>query len=48
MIILQLGAGPEIVAALDAGRIAAAALTTRYAIPVLTARLAGAGRSEHD
>jgi NitT/TauT family transport system substrate-binding protein len=35
MIILQLGAGPEIVAALDAGRIAAAALTTRYAIPFL-------------
>ena len=35
MTILQLGAGPEIVAALDAGRIAAAALTTRYAIPFL-------------
>jgi NitT/TauT family transport system substrate-binding protein len=35
MIILQLGAGPEMVAALDAGRIAAAALTTRYAIPFL-------------
>src|SRR5512141_566911 len=31
MTILQLGAGPEMVAALDAGRIAAAALTTRYA-----------------
>ena len=35
MIILQLGAGPEMVAALDAGRIAAAALTTRYAMPFL-------------
>jgi NitT/TauT family transport system substrate-binding protein len=35
MIILQLGAGPEMVAALDSGRIAAAALTTRYAIPFL-------------
>jgi len=35
MIILQLGAGPDIVAALDAGRIAAAALTTRYALPFL-------------
>jgi NitT/TauT family transport system substrate-binding protein len=35
MTILQLGAGPEMVAALDAGRIAAAALTTRYAIPFL-------------
>lgn len=35
MIILQLGAGPEMVAALDAGRIAAAALTTRYAAPFL-------------
>jgi NitT/TauT family transport system substrate-binding protein len=35
MIVLQLGAGPEIVAALDVGRIAAAALTTRYAIPFL-------------
>ncbi|HWP60905.1 MAG TPA: ABC transporter substrate-binding protein [Candidatus Acidoferrales bacterium] len=35
VIIMQLGAGPEIVAALDAGRIAAAALTTRYAIPFL-------------
>ncbi|MBM4260451.1 MAG: ABC transporter substrate-binding protein [Deltaproteobacteria bacterium] len=35
MIILQLGAGPEMVAALDAGRIAAAALTTRYALPFL-------------
>jgi NitT/TauT family transport system substrate-binding protein len=32
---LQLGAGPEIVAALEVGRIAAAALTTRYAIPFL-------------
>ncbi len=31
VIILQLGAGPEIVAALESGRIAAAALTTRYA-----------------
>ncbi len=35
MTILQLGAGPEMVAALVAGRIAAAALTTRYAIPFL-------------
>jgi NitT/TauT family transport system substrate-binding protein len=35
MTVLQLGAGPEIVAALDSGRIAAAALTTRYAIPFL-------------
>jgi NitT/TauT family transport system substrate-binding protein len=35
MTILQLGAGPEMVAAVDAGRIAAAALTTRYAIPFL-------------
>lgn len=35
MVVLQLGAGPEIVAALDVGRIAAAALTTRYAIPFL-------------
>lgn len=33
--VLQLGAGPEIVAALEVGRIAAAALTTRYAIPFL-------------
>jgi NitT/TauT family transport system substrate-binding protein len=33
--ILQLGAGPEIVAALESGRIAAAALTTRYAEPFL-------------
>lgn len=30
--VLQLGAGPEMVAALESGRIAAAALTTRYAI----------------
>jgi NitT/TauT family transport system substrate-binding protein len=35
MTILQLGAGPEMVAALEAGRIAAAALTTRYAVPFL-------------
>jgi NitT/TauT family transport system substrate-binding protein len=33
--VLQLGAGPEMVAALEAGRIAAAALTTRYAISFL-------------
>jgi NitT/TauT family transport system substrate-binding protein len=33
--ILQLGAGNEIVTALEAGRIAAAALTNRYAIPFL-------------
>ena len=35
MTVLQLGAGPEMAAALDAGRIAAAALTTRYAVPFL-------------
>lgn len=35
MTILQLGAGPEIVVALDRGAIAAAALTTRYAVPFL-------------
>jgi NitT/TauT family transport system substrate-binding protein len=35
MTILQLGAGPEMVAALDVGRIAAAALTTRYAATFL-------------
>ncbi|HEX9663126.1 MAG TPA: ABC transporter substrate-binding protein [Candidatus Binatia bacterium] len=35
MTILQLGAGPEMVIALDRGSIAAAALTTRYAIPFL-------------
>jgi NitT/TauT family transport system substrate-binding protein len=35
MTILHLGAGQEMVAALDVGRIAAAALTTRYAIPFL-------------
>jgi ABC-type nitrate/sulfonate/bicarbonate transport system substrate-binding protein len=35
MTILQLGAGPEMVAALEAGRIAAAALTARYAIPFI-------------
>ncbi len=35
MTILQMGAGPEIVAALDRGAIAAAALNTRYAIPFL-------------
>ncbi|MPZ78416.1 MAG: hypothetical protein GEU77_18075, partial [Deltaproteobacteria bacterium] len=35
MTILQLGAGPEMAAALEAGRIAAAALTARYAIPFL-------------
>ena len=33
--VLQLGAGPEMVVALEVGRIAAAALTTRYAIPFL-------------
>jgi len=38
MTVLQLGAGPEIVAALESGRIAAAALTTRYAIPFLERR----------
>src|SRR5207237_9801731 len=35
MTILQLGAGPEMVAALETGRIAAAALTTRSAAPFL-------------
>jgi NitT/TauT family transport system substrate-binding protein len=35
MTILQLGAGPEMVIALERGAIAAAALTTRYAIPFL-------------
>jgi NitT/TauT family transport system substrate-binding protein len=35
LIIMQLGAGPEMVAALETGRIQAAALTTRYAIPFL-------------
>lgn len=35
MTILQLGAGPEMVIALDRGSIAAAALTTRYALPFL-------------
>jgi NitT/TauT family transport system substrate-binding protein len=35
MTILQMGAGPEIVVALDRGIIAAAALTTRYAMPFL-------------
>jgi len=33
--VLQLGAGPEMAAALEVGRIQAAALTTRYAIPFL-------------
>ena len=33
--ILQLGVGPEIVSALETGRIAAAVLTTRYALPYL-------------
>ena len=35
MTILQMGAGPEIVVALDRGVLAAAALTLRYAIPFL-------------
>jgi NitT/TauT family transport system substrate-binding protein len=35
MTILQMGAGPEIVSALDRGAIVAAALTTRYAMPFL-------------
>ena len=35
MTILQMGAGPEMVTALDRGAIVAAALTTRYAIPFL-------------
>ena len=33
--ILQLGAGPEMVTALETGRISAAAFTTRYALPFL-------------
>lgn len=33
MTILQLGAGPEVAAALESGKIAAAALNIRYAIP---------------
>src|SRR5215813_10135769 len=35
MMILQLGGGPEIAAALEAGRIAAGILTIRYALPFL-------------
>ncbi len=35
MTILQMGAGPEMALALDRGAIAAAALTTRYAMPFL-------------
>jgi NitT/TauT family transport system substrate-binding protein len=35
MTVLQLGAGPEIVIAMERGAIAAAALTTRYAMPFL-------------
>ena len=35
MTILQLGAGPEMAAALESGRIAAAALSLRYALPFL-------------
>jgi len=35
LIVLQLGAGPEMVAALETNRIQTAALTTRYAIPFL-------------
>lgn len=35
LVVLQLGAGPEMVATLEAGRIAAATVTTRYAIPFL-------------
>ena len=35
MTILQLGAGPEMATALDSGRIAVAALNTRYALPFL-------------
>ncbi len=35
LIIMQLGAGPEMVLALETGRIQAAALTTRYALPFL-------------
>jgi len=35
MTILQLGAGPEMATALESGRIAVAALNTRYAIPFL-------------
>jgi len=35
LIVMQLGAGPEMVAALETNRIQVAALTTRYAIPFL-------------
>ncbi len=35
MIILQLGGGSETVSAMESGRVAAAALTNRYAIPLL-------------
>jgi ABC-type nitrate/sulfonate/bicarbonate transport system substrate-binding protein len=35
MIILQLGTGSETVSAMESGRVAAAALTNRYAIPLL-------------
>src|SRR5262245_44189384 len=35
MIILQLGTGSETVTAMESGRVAAAALTNRYAIPLL-------------
>jgi ABC-type nitrate/sulfonate/bicarbonate transport system substrate-binding protein len=35
MTILQLGAGPEMAAALESGKIAAAALNIRYAVPFL-------------
>jgi ABC-type nitrate/sulfonate/bicarbonate transport system substrate-binding protein len=35
MVILQLGTGSETVTAMESGRVAAAALTNRYAIPLL-------------
>ena len=46
--ILQLGTGTETVAALENGRIAVAAITHRYALPLLATRLAVVCRLEHD
>ncbi len=45
--ILQLGTGTETVSALENGRIAMAALTHRYAIPLLATRLADVRRLEY-
>ena len=47
MTILQLGTGTETVAAMENGRVAMAALTIRYAIPLFSARLADVGGFEH-